>query len=108
MKYLIVERGQVYYTVDGTDLNKKPIDQINKDDLLTLLKQAISDESFEMDPYSPETVHNAAHQIIYKNIYQKFDDLCMRRVSFSDEKTNLYREAINYYTSDTKEQSCPT
>lgn len=100
MKYLIVEHGQVFYTVDGLDANKKTIDQINKDDLLALLKRAISDESFEMDPYSQETVHNAAHQIIYKNIYQKFDDLRMRRVSFSDEKTNLYREAISHYTSD--------
>lgn len=43
---------------------------------------------------------NAAHQIIYKNIYQKFDDLKARRVSFQDEKIGLYRAAINKYSAE--------
>ena len=68
--------------------------------MLTLLKLAISEESFEMDPYSTESVHNAAHQIIYKNIYQKFEDIRLHRVSFEDEKVNLYRIAINKYSSE--------
>lgn len=76
---------------------------ISKDDLLTLLKIAISEESFEMDPYSTESVHNAAHQIIYKNIYQKFEDIRLHRVSFEDEKVNLYRTAINKYSSELSE-----
>ena len=70
MKYLMVDNGRVFYSLDGSAASKKPIDQISKNDLLTLLKLAISEESFEMDPYSTESVHNAAHQIIYKNIYQ--------------------------------------
>lgn len=69
MKYLMVDNGRVFYSLDGSAASKKPIDQISKDDLLILLKLAISEESFEMDPYSTESVHNAAHQIIYKNIY---------------------------------------
>lgn len=76
-----------------------------KDDLLTLLKLAISEESFEMDPYSTESVHNAAHQIIYKNIYQKFEDIRLHRVSFEDEKVNLYRIAINKYSSELSENT---
>lgn len=75
MKYLMVDNGRVFYSLDGSAASKNPIDQISKDDLLTLLKIAISEESFEMDPYSTESVHNAAHQIIYKNIYQKFEDI---------------------------------
>ena len=71
--------------------------------MLTLLKIAISEESFEMDPYSTESVHNAAHQIIYKNIYQKFEDIRLHRVSFEDEKVNLYRTAINKYSSELSE-----
>ena len=89
----------MFYTINGTE--KKSIDQIDKEDLLILLKFVISDESFEMDPYSSDTVHNPAHQIIYKNIYQKFDDLKMNRVNFNDEKMNLYRAAINAYSSET-------
>ena len=68
----MVDNGRVFFSLDGSSANKKPIDQISKDDLLTLLKLAISEESFEMDPYSTESVRNAAHQIIYKNIYQKY------------------------------------
>ena len=52
MKYLMVDNGRVFYSLDGSAASKNPIDQISKDDLLTLLKIAISEESFEMDPYS--------------------------------------------------------
>lgn len=103
MKYLMVDNGRVFYSLDGSAASKNPIDQISKDDLLTLLKIAISEESFEMDPYSTESVHNAAHQIIYKNIYQKFEDIRLHRVSFEDEKVNLYRTAINKYSSELSE-----
>ncbi len=103
MQYLMVDNGRVFYSLDGSAASKNPIDQISKDDLLTLLKIAISEESFEMDPYSTESVHNAAHQIIYKNIYQKFEDIRLHRVSFEDEKVNLYRTAINKYSSELSE-----
>ena len=103
MKYLMVDNGRVFYSLDGSAASKKPIDKISKDDLLILLKLAISEESFEMDPYSTESVNNAAHQIIYKNIYQKFEDIRLHRVSFEDEKVNLYRTAINRYSSELSE-----
>ena len=53
MKYLMVDNGRVFYSLDGSAASKKPIDQISKDDLLTLLKLAISEESFEMIPTAP-------------------------------------------------------
>ena len=86
MKYLMVDNGRVFYSLDGSAASKKPIDQISKDDLLILLKLAISEESFEMDPY-----------------YQKFEDIRLHRVSFEDEKVNLYRTAINRYSSELSE-----
>ena len=95
MKYLMVDNGRVFYSLDGSAASKKPIDQISQDDLLILLKLAISEESFEMDPYSTESVH--------KNIYQKFEDIRLHRVSFEDEKVNLYRTAINRYSSELSE-----
>lgn len=100
MKYLIIDHGQAYYSLDGSLANKKAIDKISKEDLISLLRLVVSDEFFEMDPYTQETLHNAAHQIIYKNIYQKFDDLKARRVSFQDEKIGLYRAAINKYSAE--------
>ena len=69
MKYLIIDHGQAYYSLDGSLANKKAIDKISKEDLISLLRLVVSDESFEMDPCTQEPLHNAAHEIIYKNIY---------------------------------------
>lgn len=98
MKYLIIENGQVFFRFDESKEIKKSIDTITKEDILKLLQAAIEDESFEMDIYDDSVVHNTAHKIIYKNIYQKLDDLLKRRINFIDEKINLYRAAIDKYT----------
>ena len=46
-------------------------------------------------------IHFESHiKHIYKNIYQKFEDIRLHRVSFEDEKVNLYRIAINKYSSE--------
>lgn len=98
MKYLTIERGQVFFTFDDSGKDKKGIDCITKEDLLRLIQCALNDDNFEMDSYDDTLVQNAAHKVIYKNIYQKLDDLLKHRVAFNDERTNLYRTAINAYT----------
>ena len=74
--------------------------QLAKDDILKLIQRALDDDKFEMDPYDDTLVQNAAHKVIYKNIYQKLDDLLKHRISFNDERTGLYRTAINAYSHD--------
>ena len=100
MKYLIIENGQVFFRFEESEESRKSIDTITKEDILRLLQAAIEDENFEMDIYDDSTVHNTAHKIIYKNIYQKLDDLFKRRISFTDEKINLYLAAIDKYTME--------
>lgn len=95
MKYLIIKDNKGFFTLDGT--SEKPLDQITKDDLLQLLNAVIEQEDFEMDEFVASNLQNPAHQVIYKNLYQKFDDVKKNRVSFNDEKTNLYKEALNKY-----------
>ena len=104
MKYLIIERGQAKYTVDANTRPQKSIDKISKDDLLKLIDLCMNDESFEMDPYDERELQNKAHQIIYKNIYRKLDDITKKRVSFSDEMTSLYRSAIEKYSVELKKR----
>jgi hypothetical protein len=96
MKYLIIKDNKGFYTLDG--VQKTPIDQINKEDLLSLLNTAIDKDDFEMDAFSPDILQNPAHRVIYKNLYQKFDDVVKNRVSFNDEKTNVYKDALNKYS----------
>ena len=105
MKYLTIENGQAQYTIDSAVPASIKIDQISKDDLFKLLDLCITEESFEMDPYDETLLQNKAHQIIYKNAYQKLDDLRKQRIKFSDEKTVLYRTAINKYSVELSENT---
>ena len=100
MKFLTIDNGQAMYTIDPTVPASVKIDQISKEDLFRLIELCITDDSFEMDPYNEGLLQNKAHQIIYKNIYQKLEDLKKQRVRFSDEKTVLYRAAINKYSAE--------
>ena len=96
MKYLTIDNAQGVYRVNGSTADMKTIDQITKEDLLILLDLCLGDD-FEMDPYDASKIKNAAHQIIYKNIYQKLDSLRTQRERFVDEKTALYVKAIGDY-----------
>ena len=55
-------------------------------------------DDFEMDVFDKEKIGNQAHQIIYKNISEKFSDLSKNRSRFKDESEALYREAIEKYS----------
>lgn len=96
MKYLTIDNSQGFYRVAGSMSDMKPIDQITKEELLNLLEACFGDD-FEMDPYDVSKLKNAAHQIIYKNIYQKLDGIRNQRERFIDEKTALYTKAIADY-----------
>ena len=76
MKYLKIEDNKGYFLKagDSTPGEWIEIDKVNKDDLMKLLNKAV-DTEFDMDEYSEEILGNKAHQIIYKRLYEKFNDL---------------------------------
>ena len=97
MKYLYIENGQGFFSISGLETDKQTIDEIRKEDLLTLLNLIVdesADDGFEMDTYDEEKLKNPAHKIIYQNIYEKFDALIKKRIQFKDETCDLYRTAI--------------
>ena len=96
MKYLVIDKSLAYYTVDASVQQNKPIDKITKEDLMKLVELSLTDD-FEMDPFDKNTLKNAAHAIIYKNIYQKLQSLKMQKNKFMDEKAAMYRNAIEDY-----------
>lgn len=96
MKYLKIESNKGFYRIDKTKEEWSELDQINKDQLLTLLKFA-STEEFEMDEYKDELLQNPAHNIIYKNIYEKFIDFLGNKTRFQDSVEAMYRSAIEKY-----------
>lgn len=94
MKYLKVEDNKGNFSLDGQAW--LPVDSINKDHLLALIDKALTDE-FEMDEFRKEEMRNQAHQIIYRNLYEKFKDLNAKRSRFRDESEALYKAAIEKY-----------
>ncbi len=52
-----------------------------------------------MDVYSEDVMANKAHQIIYKNIFEKFSNLDSMKSKFKDESESLYKEAAEKYST---------
>jgi hypothetical protein len=98
MKYLKINDNKAYYYKSDELLGEVwiEVDKMNKDDLLVLLNQAITGD-FEMDEFNEGLLQNKAHQIVYKNIYQKFVELIENKARFADESANTYKEALDKY-----------
>jgi hypothetical protein len=94
MKCLIIENGKGYFSLDG--ISKTALDQLTKNDMLNLLNKIVS-EDVEMDEYNEGRLLQAAHRIIYRNLYQRFNDLVANKTRFIDESESLYRPAIEKY-----------
>jgi len=99
MKYLKVEDNKAYFlkVVDQSSQAWVEIDKITKDDLMNLLNLAIESD-FEMEEYKEENLANKAHQIIYKNIHEKFLDIISCKTRFKDESESMFKEAIDKYS----------
>ena len=41
MKYLMIDNGMVFYCLDGSVASKKPLDNITKEELLTLVELCV-------------------------------------------------------------------
>lgn len=100
MKYLKISDNKGFYrkALEVEIENWVEIDKINKDDLLILLNKAIESD-FEMDEYKEDILGNKAHQIIYKNIYEKFVSILTNKTRFKDESENLYKDSLKKYSN---------
>ena len=80
MKYLRIENDKGYFLKEFEKSSGEwtPVDQITKENLLALLNKAISTD-FDMDEFKEENLANKTHQIIYKNIFEKFTDLLSKK-----------------------------
>ena len=101
MKYLYIDNGKGFYSTTGLEKDKQDISNILKDDILIILNKCLEeDKEFSMDEYNEDTLHNAAHKIIYRNLFQKLDELRKKQDRFMDDKTNLYKAAIDKYQNE--------
>lgn len=94
MKYFKIKNNQVYFL--NQENKEIALDQITKEDLLFLINKAF-DEDFEFDKYDSDKIKNQAHNLIYKNIENKFSEVIAQKDEIIDEVNNLYKAAIDKY-----------
>lgn len=99
MKYLKIDDNKGFFLkIEKTEEETWiEIDKITKDDLMSLLRKAL-ELDFEMDDFIEANLANKAHQIIYKNVFEKFKELMLTKDRFKDESESLYKEAIEKYS----------
>ena len=95
MKCLKIENCRGHYSIDGNAW--KEIDKITKEELLQLLNTGLK-EGFDMDDIDEKEVKNKAHEIIYRNLYGKFQELNSNRTRFEDESNILFKDAVEKYS----------
>lgn len=94
MKALKIEDHQGHFLTEKNDY--ETVDKIDKAILLRLVNLAMED-NFEIDEYDEEELRNQAHQIIYKSISEKLNDLHQKRYQFRDESERLYLDEYEKY-----------
>jgi len=58
-----------------------------------------------MDEFKEENISHAAHQIVYKNIFEKFSELISNKTKFKDESESLYKDAIEKYSTSEENEN---
>ncbi|TMU50745.1 hypothetical protein [Flagellimonas algicola] len=104
MTYLKIDNNKGYYRTDGSSEEWTELDQISKDDLLKLIGKATTEE-FQMQEYKDELLQNPAHNIIYRNIYGKFNEFLSNKTRFQDSVNAMYKTAIDKYTVELSTKS---
>lgn len=94
MKALKIKDHHGYFLTEEDGY--EAIDKIDKVILLRLVNLALEDD-FEIDEYDEERLNNKAHQIIYKSISEKLNDLHQKRSQFRDESERLYLDEFEKY-----------
>ena len=88
MKLLKTEDSKGHFLLE--DGSFAEVDKITKEDLLRLVDLTLSEEDIEYDDYSDEAVRNQAHQIVYRSVHEKLEELRSRRKEFVDESERMY------------------
>ena len=103
MKLLKIEDNKGYYFDNQGEF--ATLDKITKDDILRLVSLTLDmNQEVEFDEYDLDNLKNKAHQIIYKSIVEKLQELKKRRKEFIDESDRLYLEAYEKYRDEPSQQ----
>lgn len=95
MKLLKIENSCGFFLQQNGDYCT--VDKISKEELLRLVEIVLSDVVVDFDAYDENTMQNHAHQVIYKSVFLKLQELLERKQEFVDESARLYLDDYNSY-----------
>ena len=99
MKLLRIKDNAGYHYDNQGEFAK--VDKVTKEDILRLVSLTLdTDQEVEFDEYDVDKLKNHAHQIIYKSIFDKLQELKKRRKEFIDESARLYLSEYEKYSDD--------
>ena len=101
MQLLKIEKNKGFFIGESGELLS--VEKITKEHLLRLVDLTLSEE-VTFDVYDPESLPNKAHQIVYKNVYEKLLDLYAKRDEFVDESERLFLDDYNKYKQDVEDE----
>lgn len=96
MKILKVKDNNGYFRVSDSD-KWRPIDEIDKDELMNLLDCFLNSD-VEMDDIEEKSLSNQAQRIIYRSIFEKLNNLKENKSKFKDESERMYLSEIQKYS----------
>ncbi|MEA2031917.1 MAG: hypothetical protein U9N55_10045 [candidate division Zixibacteria bacterium] len=64
------------------------------------------DEDAEFDEYDQDSIKNAAHQILYKSIYEKLKEFNNKKNEFIDEVKREYLTEYEKYREKPSQNGC--
>ncbi|CAD5902354.1 conserved hypothetical protein [Carnobacterium maltaromaticum] len=98
MKLLKIEDNKGYFKTDES-LDWQPLDLITKDSILTMLHYILNNDEIDMDQFEDEIVQNQAHNIIYNNLFSKFQEVISEKNNIIDRTNQLFQESIDKYNN---------
>ncbi len=104
MMLLKIEDNKVFYRTDK-DKDFLNLDEINKDDILSIFKKiflAKEDEKLDdfADTFNKDLIGNDAHKIIYERLYKKIKELWENRSTIIGEIKNEFKAAEEKYITN--------
>lgn len=98
MKYLKIDKNKGFFLRNDCMVE---MDNIKKEDIFDLISLAISDDTnFEMDEFSEETLQHGVHKIIYKSLYNKFQELMRDKENIQDSVNQQFATAMQKYSNN--------
>lgn len=101
MKLLKIEDKKCYFSKDGIDF--KPISDIAKEDIYTILQVIYNEETIELDECNEKTeILSDVEKLIYSNLYSQLNTFIQNKPVLVQEINSELQEVIEKYKDNTK------